>query len=224
MTALQASAQLRKAAERELRLLAARRERLEQRRGRLQAELKAATDALEALEHRAELVAMLIDEPAVTRSASVAGTVLRGARIREVAIQLLYRRDGYGAIVHYREWYDLLTEHGYVVLAKDPLASFLVNVCRSPLVTRGSQPGTYAIDGDAEGRLRQQLVEAQAEYRDVCAVIADSGGSPSDREHRTRLNAHAQMLERHAAEAERIFTPAEPCTDSAAATTTSAGA
>ena len=101
--------------------------------------------------------------------------MLRGARIREVAIQLLYRRDGCGKVVHYRQWYDLLTEHGYVVLAKDPLASFLVNVGRSPFVTRGNQPGTYAVDGDAEGRLRQQLVEAQAEFRDVCAVIAREG-------------------------------------------------
>ena len=217
MTALKASPQLRKAAERELRLIAARRERLEERRARLDTELKAATDALAALKLRAELVDMLIDEPADAGSDSVAGTVLRGARIREVAIQLLYRRDGYGKVVHYRQWYDLLTEHGYVVLAKDPLASFLVNVGRSPFVTRGNQPGTYAVDGDAEGRLRQQLVEAQAEFRDVCAVIARDGGSPSDREHRTRLNAHVRMLERHAAEAERIFAPAEPRAGSAPA-------
>ena len=152
MTALKASPQLRKAAERELRLIAARRERLEERRARLDTELKAATDALAALKLRAELVDMLIDEPADAGSDSVAGTVLRGARIREVAMQLLYRRDGYGKVVHYRQWYDLLTGHGYVVLAKDPLASFLVNVGRSPFVTRGNQPGTYAVAKTAAPR------------------------------------------------------------------------
>lgn len=218
MTALKASPQLRKAAERELRRIAAQRDRLDTRRVEIEAELAQTRDELAALDLRAELIDRLIDEPPErVPGDGVAGIVLRGARLREVAIRLLYEQHGYGKVVHYQQWFALLAENGYVVLGKRPLATFLTNVGRSPFVIRGDEPGTYSLNGDAEGRLRQELVEAQAEFSDLCGLIARDGASQADREHRTRLLPRVRMLERQVAEADRIFTPREPREDAGVA-------
>jgi hypothetical protein len=71
---------------------------------------------------------------------------LRGQRLREVAIQVLKRRKGSGASVHYREWYALLIEEGHRVGGKNPVASFLTQVSRSDAVERvGSRTGLYRL-------------------------------------------------------------------------------
>ena len=71
---------------------------------------------------------------------------LRGQRVREVAVDILERRsaaDDEG--VHYREWYGWLREAGYTVSGRDPLATFLAQVSRSPDVERvgGPRSGRY---------------------------------------------------------------------------------
>lgn len=57
---------------------------------------------------------------------------LRGHRLREIAVELLRQREGLGAVVHYREWYDLLLESGLRVAGKDPVATFLTQIARAP--------------------------------------------------------------------------------------------
>lgn len=57
---------------------------------------------------------------------------LGGRRLRELAVELLRARKGSGAAVHYTEWYELLRETGARVAGKDPLATFLTQVSRSP--------------------------------------------------------------------------------------------
>ena len=41
-------------------------------------------------------------------------------------------KRGVGAVVHYRDWYDLLVDAGARVAGKDPVATFLTQVARAP--------------------------------------------------------------------------------------------
>jgi hypothetical protein len=59
---------------------------------------------------------------------------LRGRKLQEIAVELLRQRRGPGAVVHYREWFELLTGAGLRVAGKDPLATFLTQVARAPAV------------------------------------------------------------------------------------------
>jgi hypothetical protein len=71
---------------------------------------------------------------------------LRGQRLQEVALEVLSRERRPGEDVHYREWFELLREAGYLIGGRDPLATFLATVARSPEVERvGSRSGRYRL-------------------------------------------------------------------------------
>jgi hypothetical protein len=72
---------------------------------------------------------------------------LRGARVREVALQILERRDEAHDGVYYRDWYQWVTDAGYTIAGRDPLATFLAQVSRSPTVERvgGRRSGRYRV-------------------------------------------------------------------------------
>lgn len=53
---------------------------------------------------------------------------LRGKRLREVAVKVLLHTRGAGEVVHYREWYELVTAAGVRVAGKDPVATFLTQI------------------------------------------------------------------------------------------------
>ncbi len=75
---------------------------------------------------------------------------LRGQRLREVAIDVLRREVGPGQAIHYKQWYGLLTEAGYTVAGRDPLATFLVQVHRAGEVERiGNRTGRYQLVAQA---------------------------------------------------------------------------
>jgi septation ring formation regulator EzrA len=57
---------------------------------------------------------------------------LRGHRLQEIAVQLLREKKGVGAVVHYRDWYELVVGAGARVAGKDPVATFLTQVARAP--------------------------------------------------------------------------------------------
>jgi hypothetical protein len=59
---------------------------------------------------------------------------LRGARLREVAVDLLRAKRSAGAVIHYREWFDLLSQHGVRVGGKDPMATFLTQIGKATQV------------------------------------------------------------------------------------------
>jgi hypothetical protein len=59
---------------------------------------------------------------------------LRGRKLQEIAIELLRQQRGVGAVVHYREWYDLLVAAGLRVGGKDPVGSFLTQIARAVAV------------------------------------------------------------------------------------------
>lgn len=71
---------------------------------------------------------------------------LRGRRLEEVAVEVLQTERGAGAEVHYREWFELLREHGYLVAGKEPLNTFLTQINRSQSVERvGRRTGRYRL-------------------------------------------------------------------------------
>jgi hypothetical protein len=59
---------------------------------------------------------------------------LRGQKLQEIAVELLRRKKGTGAVVHYKEWYDLFLASGLRVGGRDPVATFLTQIGRAPSV------------------------------------------------------------------------------------------
>ncbi len=74
------------------------------------------------------------------------GGVLRGQRIRAVAIQVLKRHRRSRDTLHYREWYDLVVRDGHRVAGRDPVATFLADLSKAPEVERvGRRTGLYKL-------------------------------------------------------------------------------
>jgi hypothetical protein len=75
-----------------------------------------------------------------------ADDVLRGQRLRDVAIQILKRHKGESVAVHYREWYELVVHEGHRIAGKDPVATFLTQVSRAVEVESvGRRSGLYRL-------------------------------------------------------------------------------
>ncbi len=71
---------------------------------------------------------------------------LRGQRLLDVAIKLLDEQMGRGQEVHYRDWFQLLQNHGYRVGGKDPLGTFLAQINRAEAVEKvGKRTGRYRL-------------------------------------------------------------------------------
>lgn len=86
---------------------------------------------------------------------------LRGVRLQEIAVQVLAKHCAPGQAVHYKEWYGLLREAGYTVGGKDPLATFLASVSRSPHVHAvGQRSGLYVLAGGALADESHSVVDA----------------------------------------------------------------
>lgn len=77
---------------------------------------------------------------------------LRGQHLQEIAVRVLAERHPDGEPIHYKQWYALLREAGYSIGGKDPQATFLSSISRSPQVrSMGRRSGLYVIAGSAEG-------------------------------------------------------------------------
>lgn len=100
--------------------------------------------------------------------------VLRGAAIRQTAVRLLASSPEGRAAIHYRDWYAMVFHRGHVVAGKDPYATFLTQVTRSPAVRRGPASGTYVLDWDAPRRLRERIGALSAQLRAVKPLPADA--------------------------------------------------
>jgi len=88
---------------------------------------------------------------------------LIGARIRAVAVRLLAASEHAGQPIHYSEWFASLGRAGFGVAGKDPLATFLTQISRSPVVEKTDGPGLYRINLDTPRRLHTRLRELQQE-------------------------------------------------------------
>lgn len=137
-------------------------------------------------------------------------TVLRGAAIREAAVRALAGHAVPGAPVHYRDWFELLLAQGFVPAGKDPLATFLTQIGRSPLVKRSTASGIYSLDLEFPERARQQLAGLNAQLNE--GRDEPSGKTVEEiaaaRERRAKLTAEVHELERRLEEALRCL--AEP--------------
>lgn len=230
-TEIKPSMRLLRAAAAERADIARQRARLHARREKLIAQLEEIDASLAALDERATLLSRLAPgsqttsppapvvegaEPlhvlrhppsSVQRDPTAPGgtsnrETLRGPAIREVAVSLLATRGGAESL-HYRAWFDLLTAAGYQVAGKDPLAVFLTQLSRSPLVRKSTQTGVYEIDRDAPRRLARQLADLQAKLRETTTdPSADLGEIRTRRE--DLVNAIRQT-ERAFEEAERVL-------------------
>lgn len=131
---------------------------------------------------------------------------LRGQRLREVAVETMARRKKIGEPIHYREWFELLVAEGHTVLGKDPLATFLTQVTRSPVVLRQSdQPGVYRVDPEAGGKEALRGIQnAQSALSAVRGQLADA----RERQDESAIEDLTQQLaaaERRAATSERAL-------------------
>ncbi|MGD0454702.1 MAG: hypothetical protein ABSB69_13995 [Solirubrobacteraceae bacterium] len=221
-TDLKPSTRLLRAADAEREGIERQRARLAEQRTRLAAELAGVEASLATLAEREALLGRLVAEQAEpgmeqrpaglegedagvvnSRGASAARRdVLRGPEIRETAVAVLCGTREAGAI-HYRAWYEMIVAAGYDVAGKDPLAVFLTQISRSPVVKRSTQAGVYTLDLDAPTRLRGELARLESGLREVA-----SGGAADLSEIRARREhvlSEIRKTERALAEAERVL-------------------
>ncbi len=221
-TDLKPSTRLLRAADAEREGIERQRARLAEQHTRLAAELAGVEASLATLAERETLLGRLVAEQAEPgmeqRSAGLQGNdsgaigsggasagrreVLRGPEIRETAVAVLAGSAQSGAI-HYRAWYEMILAAGYDVAGKDPLAVFLTQISRSPVVKRSTQAGVYTLDLDAPARLRRELAQLESGLREVT-----SGGTTDLSEIRARREhvlSEIRKTERALAEAERVL-------------------
>jgi hypothetical protein len=169
--------------------LSRHREHLTRERNTLLGRLRQLDDALAAVDHRLTMLGALTavagadshggDVVDLTTRTAVrpdaaedpqpgdTGHVLRGPAIREAAVQVLIDQPERIEALHYRRWYELLVQAGYSVTGKDPLAVFLTQVSRSPVVRKATKPGEYELDRQAPLQIRRRLEHLQRELRDT---------------------------------------------------------
>jgi hypothetical protein len=113
------------------------------------------------------------------------GEALQGQRLREEAVRILVEKRGTRQPIHYKEWYGLLREAGLSALGKDPVATFLTQITRSPLVRRvDGRGGVYQVDpASAYEQAREELAVAVRELAlaedGVAATAAHNGEATS---------------------------------------------
>jgi hypothetical protein len=214
------------------------RERLVHQRDKLLGEMRRVEDGLATVDERLRVLAQLTDAPqsasAVTRASEVPPTspaterlrraegvarlpVLRGPAIREIAVRVLINQPEHIEALHYRRWYELLGQAGYSVAGKDPLAVFLTQVTRSPVVRKGTQPGAYEVDRQAPLRIRRRLEGLQAELREVTVEPHAPIELASVRARRHELDLAISQQERALEEALRVLRREEPAAASVGA-------
>jgi hypothetical protein len=203
------------------------RERLTRERSRVLGELRDLDEALAATDRRLEVLAELAGPPPASDAEAAApplgsptagetaptqdasdgetGQVLRGPAIREAAVRVLIAQPEPIEALHYRQWYDVLVGAGFRVAGKDPLAVFLTQLSRSPLVRKASAPGVYEIDRHAPLRIRQRLERLQAELREVTVAAPSPVELGAVRARRHELDIAISQQERALEEALRAL-------------------
>jgi hypothetical protein len=223
------STRLLRAAEAEQAGLAGHRERLAERRSELLAELRQVDDALTVVDERMTALGRLTGggapgapaatvAPEETRAGDVADEtkeLLRGPAIREAAVKVVITQPERIEALHYRRWFELLETAGYAVAGKDPVAVFLTQVTRSPVVRKATEPGVYEVDRQAPLRIRQRLERLQDELRELAAAPSAPFDLAAIRARRRELDLEISQHERALEEALRVLSP-----DAAAARST----
>jgi hypothetical protein len=238
------SSRLLRAAAAEQADLARHRGRLADRREALLAELRQVDDAMAVVDDRLAMLERLAGPPAPddalhdraaqrrpsqapaarqppdaeAQPPNPARQILRGPAIRQTAVRVVIARPQRIEALHYREWYELLQEAGYAVAGKDPVAVFLTQVSRSPVVRKATKPGVYEVDRQAPLRIRQRLDRLQSELRDLAAAPSAPIDLPAVRARRHELDLEISQHERALEEALRVLSRDEAYSASAVAT------
>jgi hypothetical protein len=191
-----------------------RREKLLDARETLQTEMARIEALLRALDQREDLLERLTgstegqppqrnDAGTSSRHGPSGSTkVLRGPAIRRVAVEIFLELPEHPEALHYRQWYAALQTRGFAVAGKDPLAVFLTQLGRSPVVRRGTQSGVYELDRSAPSRLRQRLAGLHEELRRLAATPGQATGLAAARARRAQLHAEIGQVEKALEEAE----------------------
>lgn len=175
-----------------------------------------ASEGLPARSDRARLVPHAPRESPVAaptpvgRNRGGAATVLRGPAIRRAAVEVLRALPQRPQALHYRAWFDALRAAGFDVAGKDPLAVFLTQLSRSPVVRRGTQSGVYELDPDAPVRLRERLDALHGELRGLTATPSATTDLTAIRARRAAITAQITRVEKALEEAEAVLAPARP--------------
>ena len=190
------------------------REKLLGAREGLRAELARVEGSLTEIDERAALLDRLAAsaDPAVPNrtiaaaaSAGQGGEPLRGPAIRRAAVRALLEHPERPEALHYRDWYEAVLAAGYTVAGKDPLAVFLTQLSRSPVVRKGTQSGVYELDRGGPRRLRRRLGELHDELRALTATPSAGADLAAIRARRTELNAEIGQVEKALEEAEALI-------------------
>lgn len=132
--------------------------------------------------------------------------VLRGQRLREAAVEIIASRRRIGEPIHYRDWFELVLAEGHRVEGKDPVATFLTQVTRSPVVLRQPErPGFYRVDPEAGGAYAlRQLDKARDDLLALQRQFADDE-TGADELAKSALREEIAAAERRVAASERTL-------------------
>jgi hypothetical protein len=194
---------------------AAERERLEREMTRIEsraadaaADLQRLVDERETLRERLALLDRLAPPPPVQEELKLEqddlaepppappNGYLRGARIRTVAVHLLAASDAADLPIHYSDWFSMLERAGFGVAGKDPVAAFLTQLTRSPVVEKADGPGQYRLDLSATRELQRRLRDLQDELGQLHGGQQTLESIASVRERRSELTAALARTER----------------------------
>lgn len=204
------SRRLRSAAASERDRLRRQLERLEHRAATLRSELTATEEgAAEIRRQLGVLDSLAVDEHLEQRtSLSVVRPdddaplgVLKGVDIRVGAVRILAARQAAPRPVHYTGWYDLVRQAGYGIGGRDPLATFLTQITRSPVVQHAGAPGMYVLDLGAPERLRERLHDLHEELAQLHMGQQAFEDITTVRQRRLELTAEYDRAEQALAEA-----------------------
>jgi hypothetical protein len=116
--------------------------------------------------------------------------------------------------LHYRVWFQMLEDAGYTVVGKDPLAVFLTQISRSPIVRKSTQSGVYELDREASQRLRRRVEQLQGELRELTTPPSSRADLREIRARRKALTAAIGQAERALEESELVLSGTETAADS----------
>ena len=195
-----------------------RRDALIARRRELRAQLEELDAEVAELAERVVLINRLAGPVNDTTTATVDDQpapqtdkiVLRGPAIRTTAVKVLLADPRALRAMHYRDWFALLDQNGYTVAGKDPVAVFLTQLSRSPVIHRSTQSGIYEIQLDTADRLRRELDTRQRELQALTMVPASTTDLTSIRAQRTSLTREIDRLEKALDEARSTLLSTAP--------------
>lgn len=210
------SARLLRAAAAEREELARHRTRLSSAREALCRELADIDASLRELDERTRLLDRLAGPPAEQAGTGGGGPArdgapdrgarrLRGPAIRRAAVEALLALPERPEALHYRDWYEAVRAAGFEVEGKDPLAVFLTQISRSPVIRRSTQPGVYELDAAAAHRLRDELDRLHEDLRALSTAPSAATDLAAVRSRRAQIHAEIGHVEKALVEAEQLL-------------------